>query len=874
MTNISNISDKWNNIYQDKKLDNSDINNLATAIKKDGVKPEEISFLESKLKSLSPEDKKLLSSLITNLKSQVSSSQDFKPTDIKFGASIQTKQIEQEMESVKGLLNSGKNKEAASKMSILLEKVQKSHTDNNTLIDNIKIGLASIYSENNDKKALPILKELQKNPALKEQSKVLEVQFHIKNGDISKAMPLVNELSKSKNSELAKMSKDLKIQVESKYLETIGSVSQNNIDMLNQIKTNKTPQSMASLLNPLTSVKMISGHYDNLQEVHDSNINKLSDLKAASTFAKIAIKNSGKNLTELTQMSVSDISKSGKIPVEYASIIKNVSQSNPDFKKIISGDYNQNFSWDKNKPYISGEYLDTEWDTAAKWIGNQVRSARETDNQMMMSNSAFERAAGKFSATVLDTLSDGNQLAKMLIKNAHEYYNDKENSGTFTGYVGGKVGNVLTTAGDIIASPVTTVATQFDHKATDSERADALKDIALTYGTLGVAKAGAPAFKTIGQGISKGASKVAKPLNNAVLKGMETTVDATRFVLNKATADKLIRTTSQLKQAAVKIGVKIEKGFDDLLTRNILSLEGKGFKVPKNMDDFVALTAKDPIKAQSLVTNALLEEKVVKKGLDKILSEAKKGLNPTQLKNFDDFEAIQKYMLKNPEKFYDEFGGLATSHFAKGLSPTELKKAGFEYFSHYTNQNAMPKILSSGKILEQKWDVLSGPLSNLTQDLAKGKLKPGQFVEQLKKAVTETRTFGFRGHEPLNLSSLTRSDLTVASLNTAKTPEAVINVLVPTSKIDASHGWKKAVQNSGANNHAIGTVRGGVELFPQSVSKSIITEAEKRQLIKGLDFQGTVPPEIVNALVAGGVAIPVGNITWEKVLDILNKDDK
>lgn len=867
MSSIDKLNNTWNSVYNNKNLSVVDISTLKSVIKEDKkVSAEEIAFLESKLNTLAPEDKKNLSKLITSLK-VIKDVKEFSPSGMSFKIPIDANTLQNEIKNIQSLLVKNKP-EACKKMNALVEKVKKECPENQELIDNLKLGLASIYIESNDSKAVPLLKEIQKNPKLKEQSMLMEMQFYVKLGDISKVMPLISELSKSENTEVSSLANNIRQDLESKYLDIISKAAQNNIDVLNQIKENKTPQSMSSLLNPLTSVKLIAGHYDNLQVIHDSNISSLIDLKDGVTFAKIAIKNSGKSLADLSKMSIKDMTTICKIPKEYAVIIKDYIQSNPDFKKVASSDFSENFSWDKNKPYITPEYLDTEWDIAAKWIGDQVRTARETDEVLKNSSSLIDRAIGHTSGAILDTISDGNQLAKMLIKDAHDFYSQQEASGTSFGYLAGKTGKAFTTLGEIVSSPVTSVTTQLDHKATDEERAEALKDIALTYGTLGVAKAGAPAWKTLGAG----ASKMAKPVNDLVLKGMNKTVDASRFVLNKVTADKLVRTTAQLKKASAEIAKKIEQGFDDILAKNSKALESKGFTVPKNMKEFEALALKDPIKAQNLITNAVIEDATVKKGLSKILQQAKKGLSPEQLKNFDDFKAIQDYMVKNPDKFYDEFGGFATTHFSKGLSTQQLKDAGFEYFSHYTNQKALPKILSSGKILEQKWDLISGTLSNLTSDMAKGLLKPEQFVDKLKKIIGETRSFGFRGYEPLNLKSLTKADMTVASLNTSKTPEAVINVLVPSSKMNASHGWKKIVQSTSQVNHNIGTIRGGVDLFPKSVSQGIMSEAERKILIKGLDYQGTVPPEIINAIAVGtGGGIVLGaEATWEVLIDALS----
>jgi hypothetical protein len=965
-----------------------DTDGTAKVLSLDGKKDSKYSFSDSDLKFISGKSK-----VAQGLKQQYDRIAEPTQKTIEHVKEVE-KNIKSLQDSVQGLqtlIKENKTGEAIPKAKAIISELEAKYPDNKDMIAGLKLQLASLYmATGKTGDALKELKDVKSksgDDGIKDRATLLESQIHIKNNNMTHAMKNLNSLLKSKDPEIASAAKEMKVSIEISYLDGVKKMADYNEKTLNQIKEDKTPQSGWALANPLTSVKLIAGHYDNIQTIHDHNISELGEISSSAALLQNAMKKSGKSLSEIGDMSFQELKTilTGLSPATHLEI-KRLINNNPDVKKISSGALGNDFSWDKNKLYKDADYLDTEFDIAAKWIGNQVKGAREFDEVLMRSDSRLDRIIGYSSAFILDSVSDANHFVKDSIKNAHEYYNADDKKGSVLAWVGDK----LTTGGDILASTVTAPATLVDHKATDAERSEALTTTALIIGTMGVIKAGAPAWKSMGAGaasIGAGASVVlpkvgqtivnitpkvikapigsvveSKFVQGVVQKGGalvddigaatsktkdfltkerhigkkfddvgelstvevgeaskstfrkakdairdklhdtpvigkfvnssdeaakiaekkagelstgQKVVNKTRDVLHDTPViGKFVQSTDEIAAATKAVGGKIEKGFTDLMSRNAKALEAKGFTVPKTMDEFNTLVATDPMKAKQMITTSLLEEASVKKGLDKIVQEAKKGLSPDKLSKFDPDKAIQQYMLKNPEKFYDEFGGMLTEHFAKGLSEMELKKAGLEFFSHYTNKGSMSKILSSGKILEQKWDVMSGPIANLTDDIMSGKLlNPLKIKERLQTILTETRTWGFRGSKPLGLKDINTMDKTVASLNTSKSPEAVINVLVPKSKLGSPKDWKR-INDIMPGTKSLGTMRGGVELFPKELSESIMTKTDRATLIKGITYQGTVAPEIVNAI-AGALGISAtalgAQVEWGFVLDILQQ---
>ena len=157
-----------------------------------------------------------------------------------------------------------------------------------------------------------------------------------------------------------------------------------------------------------------------------------------------------------------------------------------------------------NKLYVDPSYLDSSLEKIGSWVGDKVRGARKYDEELKESDSVAKRAVGYASAFILDKVSDANNFIKDKIKTASDFYNDPERKDTWYA----KLGRAGTFGADMLTSTFTLPATIVDYKASDKERSGAIVGTLVMAATVGAIRNGGPAWKSLGNGISKGASRI------------------------------------------------------------------------------------------------------------------------------------------------------------------------------------------------------------------------------------------------------------------------------------------------------------------------------------------------------------------------------
>ena len=220
--------------------------------------------------------------------------------------------------------------------------------------------------------------------------------------------------------------------------------------------------------------------------------------------AAAAMNRHGLTLGELQTMSLDEIAKLPGIGTQSAREIVRALH-NSDVQLIAKDDFQGKFTWKTNTWYVDSSYLDTEIDKVGKWIGKQVRDARSYDEELKASDSLFERVVGYTSAGILDAVSASNEFVKARIRDASEFYNDPSRKDTWYA----SLGRAGTFGADILTAPFTMPATIADYKATDDERSGAITGTLIMAGTLGLIKSGGPAWRSLGNGVSRGASGIA-----------------------------------------------------------------------------------------------------------------------------------------------------------------------------------------------------------------------------------------------------------------------------------------------------------------------------------------------------------------------------
>lgn len=319
--------------------------------------------------------------------------------------------------------------------------------------------------------------------------------------------------------EAAKLAKHAVADTEAGAFDAIAARAQEERKYLDALKEAKTPQSAWALLNPATSIKMIAGHYDHLAIIHDENIAKLQAVEYGAKIAAVVMRRHDLSIADLERMDTKALSRFTSIQNALA------------IKECLS--YARS-----GAPAVDASYLETEVDVISKSVGEQVRGARAHDEHLKKSSSAIERAVGNASAMILDGVSTANAEAKEAFAVANKYWTDPSRKESWSG----RIGHGATFAGEMLASTVTMPATIADARATDEERSQAITGTALMLGTMGVIKAGGPAWASLGNGIKSGAAAAmtTRPLtwiaNSGAARMTGRAVERTAEVLSKAEA--------------------------------------------------------------------------------------------------------------------------------------------------------------------------------------------------------------------------------------------------------------------------------------------------------------------------------------------------
>jgi hypothetical protein len=305
------------------------------------------------------------------------------------------------------------------------------------------------------------------------------------------------------------------------------------IARLEALKTQKTPQSGWALLNPLTSAKMIAGHYDNIETVHREEVEGLEQLRHGAVIAGKLMERHGYTIDDLRAMDVKELAAHAGMQNALA----------------VKGLFSSSAKW-------SGEasHLITETDVIAKFIGEQVRDARAYDESLKKSASMVKCGIGHASAAVLDAVSETNGAINGSLETAREYYDDPSRKDS----IGAKLGRAGTFGGEALASTVTMPLTVADHQVSDETRSNAVAGTALLLGTMGLMKGGAPAAASVRRGVFEGTKRAAATgIGRAVLSsGPAKTIAGAAEALGRA---ELAFETSAVARNADKVKAVLRK---------------------------------------------------------------------------------------------------------------------------------------------------------------------------------------------------------------------------------------------------------------------------------------------------------------------------
>ena len=421
-------------------------------------------------------------------------------------------EIEKQVKTIDTLTTSGDKAKAQQAVPLaekLVATIQQKYPDNTKAIEGAKLTLANAKLEAGDRPGamsdLQAIAANTKDPAVKDQAQLFQARATLQGGETDKGVKMLRDLSNTAETpEIRKAAKGVIISIETGYLKNVEQKAGLEQKRLEAIKVEKDPSGW-SLFNPVTAVKFISHGYDNLLEDHERNMNYLGVVGSGANDLTIAMKKNGLTLDEISKMNFNQLAALPGVGQQSAREIQ-IALKNVDVQTINKDSFQgKNFSWENNTWYVDASYLDTEMDKVAKWVGDQVRGARNYDETLKKSDSLFERAVGYASAGILDGVSAANSFVKEQIKTAEDFYNDPSRKDAWYS----KLGRAGTFGADVLASTFTMPATIADYKATDAERAGAITGTLLMVGTAGVLKAGGPAWESLGAGASRAGSRIA-----------------------------------------------------------------------------------------------------------------------------------------------------------------------------------------------------------------------------------------------------------------------------------------------------------------------------------------------------------------------------
>lgn len=372
-------------------------------------------------------------------------------------------QVDSLLNSYAQKMGTGKYRAAVHTATTLVEHLKAAFPENKTAIYGARLGLAEAkYLSKDAAGALSTLKRIDPRELPNDASRA---HYRALRSQVEGQLQFI----------AAQAARKAQAELDAQACDQLHGTAKDAVEYLDALKADKTPQSLASTLNPLTAVKLISGHYDNIQQVHQAQLDDLNHWAHGAKMAAVVMRKHDMPLEWMKAIDVQDLAVlAGGLPNAMA--IKEA------LKKL------DGFT-------IDTSHLTTEIDVISTWSGGQVRQAHHDSPE---------------SALILDTVAEANRAAKQAIAVAGEYYAHPARAENYVA----RTGAALTWGGDMLASVVTVPATVVDPKISDQERAGAVQGTMLMLATMGALKNAKPLLAEA-RGIL-GRTAMAKTVHKAV----------------------------------------------------------------------------------------------------------------------------------------------------------------------------------------------------------------------------------------------------------------------------------------------------------------------------------------------------------------------
>lgn len=235
---------------------------------------------------------------------------------------------------------------------------------------------------------------------------------------------------------------------------------------------------------------------------------------------------------------------------------------------------------------------------------------------------------------------------------------------------------------------------------------------------------------------------------------------------------------------------------------------------------------------------------------------------------------------------YERFGPIVVDQLGNqsGQPAGWQKEYGYRFATHITDSNSAAQVLSSGKLLPQKWGIFSGAIPQLIESV-KSRREWGNILDNM---MNKTRSWVFASDNRLGLEDITwwdakrssilldviekraaKENLTPAQVyelrqefakGKLKTADAAVSVMVPAERLTPPTDWKAADYGLG---HEVATMLQGVDLYGSEGTLKNLSEAQMINLRNFVQYKGTVGDKAADGLIAAsfGGAIAAGGLT-------------
>lgn len=318
------------------------------------------------------------------------------------------------------------------------------------------------------------------------QGQLVKAQAHLHLGRTGSALKLLKKIAtKNPDHALGKAAASARDAIQSALIRVVERKAASELQTLQVTAERMLPQEALSLLNPLTALKTLSGHYENVLIVHREKIGRLQALQTGAAQLGALMQRRGLSLAQVRKMSSKALR--GYVGLRAAVSIRAVVHQR-DISMIAAGHVDRGrLSWEKGQPYEGTQHLMRESDRIAARLHEHVRYARSFYKRLMKERGAplALRALSGATDAALSAMVRAGIQTKLALETASDFYQRRSDRSTWA-----TVANKAVRAGAAIASPITAAGALVDAQSTIEGKRSALVDAAVLIAGAGVIRSG------------------------------------------------------------------------------------------------------------------------------------------------------------------------------------------------------------------------------------------------------------------------------------------------------------------------------------------------------------------------------------------------